>query len=67
MTQAHKKQILDNAMSARAAEFEDLMEVIKSSFYDMPAPESETLNWGHVGNASHINDQLRNIANFLGN
>jgi len=67
MTQAHKKQLLDNAMTARAAEFEDLMEVIKSSFYDFPAPESETLNWGHVGEAAEINDQLRNIANFLGN
>ena len=54
-----------HAMTAQAARFENLMAQIREKFYDMPAPESEGLTWGHVGNASHVNTELAEIVQFL--
>ena len=58
-------QMRDNAMTKHAAQFETVMQQIRDSFYDLPAPCSEFLNWGHVGSAKHVVDELRDIANFL--
>ena len=58
-------QIKDNAMTKHAADFEAVMQQIRDSFYDLPAPESDALTWGHVGSAEHVVTELRDIANFL--
>ena len=52
-------------MTKHAAQFEDVMQQIRDSFYDLPAPGSEHLKWGHVGSAEYVVDELRDIANFL--
>jgi len=62
MTKARK---IDNEMTKHAAQFETVMQQIRDSFYDLPAPESDYLNWGHVGSAEHVVNELRDIANFL--
>lgn len=59
------QQEMDNEMTSQAAKFESLMNQIKTAFYDMPAPESEFLTWGHVGSAEHVNNELRDILQFL--
>jgi hypothetical protein len=58
-------QMRDNAMTKQAADFEAVMQQIRDSFYDLPAPGSEFLKWAHVGSAEHVVDELRDIANFL--
>jgi hypothetical protein len=58
-------QMRDNAMTKHAADFEAVMSQILDSFYDLPAPESDALTWGHVGSAEHVVTELRDIANFL--
>ena len=56
---------MDNAMTSQAAKFELLIEQIKGAFYDMPAPESDALKWVHVSSAVHVNNELRDILQFL--
>ena len=34
---------------------------IQESLYDLPAPESECLNWGHVGDAFRLLEILDEI------
>jgi hypothetical protein len=58
-------QMRDNAMTKHAADFEAVMQQIRDSFYDLPAPGSDYLEWGHVGSAEYVVDELRDIANFL--
>jgi hypothetical protein len=58
-------QMKDNAMTKQAADFEAVMQQIRDSFYDLPAPGSDYLKWGHVGSAEHVVTELRDIANFL--
>ena len=58
-------QMRDNAMTKEAAQFEAVMQQIRDSFYDLPAPGSEHLKWAHVGSAQYVVDKLRHIANFL--
>jgi len=58
-------QEMDNAMTKHAAEFEAVMQQIRDSFYDMPAPQSDALKWVHVGSAGHVVTELRDVANFL--
>ena len=65
-TQAEiNQQAMDNEMTSQAAKFESLIEQIKASFYDLPAPESEYLEWGHVNSAEHVNNELFDILQFL--
>jgi len=58
-------EMRDNAMTKQATDFEAVMQQIRDSFYDLPAPESDYLQWGHVGIAEHVVNELRDIANFL--
>ena len=55
----------DETMSEQAAIFADLLEELKEAFYDMPAPESNTLTWSHVSSAEHVNTELKEIIQFL--
>ena len=60
-----KRETKDDTMSRKAAEFETLLSEIRERFYDMPAPESGSLTWEHVGNAIHVVDDLHAINEFL--
>jgi hypothetical protein len=53
------------AMSHKAMEFEAHIEALRSAFYDLPAPETKGLNWGHVGSAGHVNELLKEAVEFL--
>ena len=59
------KQKMDIAMANQEAKFRSLVRQIKTAFYDLPAPESEFLTWGHVGSAEHVNKELSDILQFL--
>jgi len=51
----------DESMTIKAREFEAAMESLRAKFYDLPAPESETLDWGHVGDAGRIVSVLNEL------
>ena len=38
---------------------------IQARIYDLPAPESDGLRWGHVADMNKIKDDLREIVDFL--
>ena len=38
---------------------------ISTRIHDMPAPESDDLNWAHVGSMNKVKDDLREIVGFL--
>ena len=59
------RQKMDMAMTAQEAKFRSLLKKIETAFYDLPAPESEHLKWGHVGSAEYANKELSDILQFL--
>jgi hypothetical protein len=42
----------------------ELLAQLQDSIEDMPEPESINGNWGHAGNMSYINGQLRELLAF---
>jgi hypothetical protein len=56
-----KKETSSQAMTRKAAEFETLIEAIRAEFYDLAAPDSDDLHWGHVGDATRICGALSDI------
>jgi len=42
-----------------------LLNQIKESLFDMPAPDSDDLDWGHVGSLHHVICELQDIRNFI--
>lgn len=54
-----------STMSEQGIIFGDLLDELKSLFYDMPAPESDGLEWGHVEAAKKINADLKELIEFL--
>ena len=59
------RQKMDLAMTAQEAKFRSLVKQIETAFYDLPAPESEYLKWGHVNSAEYVNKELSDILQFL--
>ena len=51
--------------SARHAEALALIDSLRDLIEDMPEPESDGINWGHVGSMGHINEQLRELLGFV--
>lgn len=43
----------------------DLLERIEEILNDKPAPDTEGLNWGHVGDITEINHRLSEVVKFL--
>ena len=43
----------------------DLLERIEELLNDKPAPDSDGLHWGHVGDINEINNRLSEIVKFL--
>ena len=52
---------LEDAYAAAHAEALALVERLSDYLYDLPAPDTDGLNWGHVGDLSKIADQLKQI------
>ena len=49
------------AHSEALAKIESLREMIEA----LPAPETVSINWGHVGSLGHINNELDAIIGFV--
>jgi hypothetical protein len=41
------------------------LDAINARIHDMPAPESDGLNWAHIGSMNKVKDDLREIVEFL--
>ena len=41
------------------------LDEIRARIYDMPAPETDGLNWAHVGDMNRIKSDLREIVEYL--
>ena len=41
------------------------LEEIHARTHDMPAPESDGLNWANVGDMNNVKNELREIVEFL--
>ena len=44
---------------------QDLAQRISELLFEMPAPDSNAINWAHVGSLNHINHQLSEIVRFM--
>lgn len=55
---------LSNSYVAGHATALDLLARLQEAIQDMPEPEADGVNWGHVGSLSHINGQLRDLLAF---
>ena len=53
------------AMSEQGMIFADQLEELQRLFHDMPAPESDSLQWGHVESAKKINQDMKELIEFL--
>lgn len=58
---------LDFKMSEKISYSEQLLTEIRDMLHDFPAPETDTLNWGHVGSAGYVVEKLEEIRDFLSN
>lgn len=56
----------EQAYSLRHSEALALLEQLRESIENMPAPDGDTpINWGHVGSIRHVNSKLREIIAFI--
>ena len=44
---------------------QDLVSRIRELLYDLPAPDSGLINWGHVGDVNHVNHLLSEVVSKL--
>ena len=68
MANATKQQLTADAAYEHAHMINsDLLIVIRDLMHDMPAPGSDDspINWSHVGDVNHVNNQLSEIVAFL--
>ena len=43
-----------------------LLDTLRGVIEDLPAPDTDGINWGHVGSMEHVNAQLRELIAFTG-
>ena len=43
----------------------DMLDRIKDLLHSMPAPDSEKIDWSHVGSVTHVNQELANLMRFV--
>lgn len=55
-----------NAYIATIAEIKSKLDALTEKAYDHLGHSPEEINWGHVGTAKHILEQLTEITEFLG-
>jgi hypothetical protein len=58
-------QSAPDAYGAAHAEALALIDSLRDMIEDMPAPDSDCINWGNVGTLRHINAQLRELLRFV--
>ena len=51
---------------ARTQEARELLAMIQAELDDHTNVDPERVNWGHVGDAGHVLESLRDIARFMG-
>ena len=64
-TAEQKRDKLDAAYIDAHAFVMHYLDEINARIHDMPAPESDGLNWAHVGDMNTIKNDLREIVEFL--
>jgi hypothetical protein len=64
-TTQHTQASVTDEYAARHAEALALIDSLRDLIEDMPEPESDGINWGHVGSMGHINGQLRELLGFV--
>jgi hypothetical protein len=52
---------MQDAYTAAHAEALALVESLSAHLYDLPAPDTDGLHWGHVGDLERIVSQLKEI------
>lgn len=60
-----KAETKHEAMTRLAGEFSQLLRDIDERFHDLPAPETDSLTWAHVGIAGQICDKLQETLDDL--
>lgn len=67
MSTATKKTTAEDAYLAAHAEACGLLDRIGELLGDMPAPgnDDHPIHWGHVGDANHVVELLREVVTFL--
>ena len=58
-------QSAPDTYAARHAEALALIDSLRDLIEDMPEPESDGINWSHVGSMGHINVHLRELLGFV--
>jgi len=64
-TAEQRRDELDAAYIDAHAFVMHYLDEINARIHDMPAPESDGLNWAHVGSMNKVKDDLREIVEFL--
>jgi hypothetical protein len=64
-TAERKRSELNEAYVDAHAFVMHYLDEIQARIHDMPAPESDGLRWGHVGDMNKIKNDLREIVDFL--
>lgn len=58
---------VEDAYVQRHASAIALLQSIQGKLMDMPAPDGDVqINWAHVGSVAHVDEQLKEILQFLG-
>ena len=47
------------------AEAMALLDNLREMIEDMPEPESDGINWGHVGSLGHLNEKIKELCGFI--
>jgi hypothetical protein len=60
------KETALTAYAAALAEMRETLALLTAHADDHLGTAPEEVHWGHVGSANHVNEQLAEIAGFLG-
>jgi hypothetical protein len=60
-----KRALLDETYLDSYKQVLGYLDEIRERIHDLPAPETEGLHWGHVGDMNKIKNDLREVVDFL--
>ena len=66
ISRVKKREALEAAYVESHATIMHYLDRIQNLVQDMPEPESDYLNWAHLGSMNQVRDDLREIVEFLG-
>lgn len=58
-------QSAPDAYGAAHAKGLALLAQLRQRIEDMPAPDTDGINWSHAGSMGHVNAQLRELLDFV--